>query len=193
VPETPGVRYRGDLERSVVVINDLATRGRRLGLDVVQRVAEDVPVDLVGMRSEVLGGLGPVDHDDLPATIARYRCFLNPIRYTSLGLSLIEAMLAGVPVVALATTELPSVIRDGESGLLGLDAPTLAGHIRRLLDDPDLARRIGAAGQAVARERFGIERFARDWTAVLEEAVDRGSVDRDEPGLEPAVVAEAVA
>ena len=186
VAETPGVHYQGDLARAVVVINDLATRGRRLGRDVVERVAEEAPVDLIGLRSEVLGGLGPLPHDELPSRIARYRCFLNPIRYTSLGLSMIEAMLAGVPVAALATTEIPSVIRHGDSGLLALDAPTLAGHVRTLLDDPALARRIGAAGREVARERFGIERFARDWTRVLEEAMDRGPVDR--PGY-PALAA----
>jgi glycosyltransferase involved in cell wall biosynthesis len=188
VPESPGVRYAGDIERAVVVINDLATRGRRLGRDVVERVGEQVPVDLVGLRSEAMGGLGAVPHDELPWRISRYRCFLNPIRYTSLGLSLIEAMLAGVPVVALATTEIPSVIRDGETGLLALDADGLADHVRVLLDDHVLARRIGAVGREMARERFAIGRFARDWITVLEEAVDRGPVDRPD-GDDPALLA----
>jgi glycosyltransferase involved in cell wall biosynthesis len=57
--------------------------------------------------------------------------------------------------------------------------------MRTLLRDPDLARRVGEAGRAVALRRFGLDRFARDWDAVLREAVDRadrrgarGSVDR---------------
>jgi glycosyltransferase involved in cell wall biosynthesis len=177
VPETPGVRYQGDLERAVAVINDLPTRGRRLGSDVFEAVRSSVPVDLLGLRSESVGGLGPVAHDELPARVARYRCYLNPIRYTSLGLAMIEAMLAGVPVVGLATTELPSVFTHGETGLLAMDAAGLAAGVRQLLDDPALARRIGAAGRELARQRFGVERFARDWTAVLEEAVALGAAE----------------
>jgi hypothetical protein len=178
VPMTPGVVYHGDLPKGVVVINDLATRGRRLGRDVFEEMRATVPVDLLGLRSEALGGLGPVPHEELPARVARYRCFVNPIRYTSLGLSLIEAMLAGVPVVALATTEIPVVLTHGETALLGMDAAGLAGHVASLIDDPALARRIGAAGRDLARERFGIERFARDWTSVLEEAVTLGQAER---------------
>jgi len=51
VPATPGVTYQGDVERAVAVINDLPTRGRRLGRDLFEAVREFVPVDLVGLRS----------------------------------------------------------------------------------------------------------------------------------------------
>jgi hypothetical protein len=178
VPATRGVVYRGDLAKGVVVVNDLATRGRRLGADIVEDLRGRVPLDLLGLRSEAIGGLGPVPHDELPARLARYRCYVNPIRYTSLGLSLIEAMLAGVPVVALATTEIPMVLTHGETALLATDAAGLADGVQALLDDRDLAARIGAAGRDLARTRFGIQRFARDWTAVLEEAVILGRAER---------------
>jgi glycosyltransferase involved in cell wall biosynthesis len=116
------------------------------------------------MGADRLGGVGEVRRGELPAFEARYRFFFNPIRYTSLGLGMLEAMLVGVPVVAFATTEIPTVIEDGVSGFISTDPATLHDAIRALLADRDLAEQIGEAGRQRALERFGIERFARDWT-----------------------------
>ncbi|MFP3344721.1 hypothetical protein R0J87_19785, partial [Halomonas sp. SIMBA_159] len=85
VPE--GVRYTGELERGIVVVNHLAQRGRRLGADVFADVRTRVPLDLVGMDAERLDGIGEVGNLDLAAFTARYRFFFNPIRWTSLGLA----------------------------------------------------------------------------------------------------------
>ncbi|MDQ4077194.1 MAG: glycosyltransferase family 1 protein, partial [Chloroflexota bacterium] len=113
-----GVRYTGEIPRGVVVVNGLRTRGRRLGADVFTRVREEIPLDLVGMKSEELGGLGEVRHDQLPAFEARYRFFFNPIRYTSLGLAVCEAMMVGMPIIGLATTEMVTVVENDVSGYI---------------------------------------------------------------------------
>ena len=76
--------------------------------------------------------------------MADYRFYFHPVRYTSLGLSLCEAMTVGVPVVGLATTELPTVIDDGVNGVIDTDPDRLVDAMRALLDDPALARRLGA-------------------------------------------------
>ncbi len=165
----PSVRYRGDLERGVVAVNNLASRGRRLGLDIFERLREQVPLDLVGMGSEELGGLGEVPPMEFPAFAARYRFFLNPIRYTSLGLAVCEAMTVGLPVVGLATTEMAQVFRNGENGFVATNPAELIAPMQRLLTDPIEARRIGDKGREVALERFSIERFKSDWDALLRE------------------------
>ena len=123
----------------------------------------------------LLGGLAPVPHDQLPALMARYRLYFHPVRYTSFGMALCEAMLLGLPVVALATTEIPTVIEDGRTGFMHTDPAVLVERMRDLLADPGLARLIGEAGQVVARDRFSIERFGRAWNAVLREAADRAA------------------
>src|SRR4051812_19483405 len=102
-------RYTGEIAKGIVVVNHLRRRGRRLGADVFERVNGAVPLDLVGMDAESLGGLGEVPPRDLAKFEARYRFFFNPIRYTSLGLAVIEAMMIGLPVVGLATTEMATV------------------------------------------------------------------------------------
>ncbi len=165
VPE--GVCYSGEIERGLVVVNNMSLRGRRLGADIFDRVRELVPLDLVGIASEEARGLGDVPHYELPAFEARYRFFFNPIRYTSLGLALCEAMMLGMPVVALATTEVATVIENGVSGYIDTDIDRLVGQMRRLLADPSEARRLGNGARHRAIERFNIERFSRDWEAAF--------------------------
>jgi hypothetical protein len=165
-----GVRWTGELDRGLTVVNGLASRGRRLGSDVFERMrGSGVALDLVGMQSEALGGLGEVPAAELPAVAARYRVLFNPIRYTSLGLAVCEAMMLGMPVVALATTEYATAIENGVSGWVDTDVEVLADHLRRLLADPDEARVLGEGARRRALDRFGIERFARDWDAVFHE------------------------
>ena len=163
----PDVRYSGELERGLVVVNGLAGRGRRLGADVVARVREEVPLDLVGMGSEKAGGLGEVPHDRLPAFEARYRFFFNPIRYTSLGLAVCEAMMIGMPIVGLATTEMVTAVENGVSGYVHTDVRYLVERMHELLADPAEARRLGEGARRQARERFRIERFVDDWLDVF--------------------------
>jgi len=62
----PEVRYSGEIERGVVVVNDLASRGRRLGSDVFESARERLPLDLVGMRSEMQSGIGEIAPTELP-------------------------------------------------------------------------------------------------------------------------------
>lgn len=162
-----GVRYGGELARGLVVTNHLARRGRRMGADLFAELRQDVPLDLVGMGSSELGGLGEVEHPQLPALVARYRFLFSPVRYSSLSLSTLEAMMAGVPVVALATAEMATVIEHGVSGFAVTDARRLEAAMHALLKDPGLAQRMGAGARRTARERFSIGRFSADWDAAL--------------------------
>jgi hypothetical protein len=156
-----------ELDRGIVVVNGLPKRGRRLGADVFDRVRREVPLDLAGMLSEPLGGLGDVPRHRLMGLLPRYRFFFNPIRYTSLGLAICEAMALGLPVVGLATTELVTVIENGVNGFIDTDPRRLVARMRELLADRELALRLGRAARQTARTRFGIARFAADWEAVF--------------------------
>jgi len=163
-------QWTGELERGIVVVNNIVRRGRRLGADVFHEARGQVPLDLVGMGSTDAGGLGEVPPPDLPVFEARYRFFFNPIRYTSLGLAVCEAMAVGLPIVALATTEMATVVQNGVTGWSSTDLGVLIGHMRRLLHDRDEAAELGTAAKKVAAERFSIERFARDWGAAFDAA-----------------------
>ena len=161
------VRATRRLERGVAVINGMDWRGRRIGRDVFEAMRAEVPLDLIGLGSESLGGLGPMAQTDLAAAVAEYRFFFHPARYTSLGLTVIEAMTIGLPIVGLATTELPTVIQDRVTGFISNDLRVLVDRMRLLLADADLAALMGEAAREVALGRFSIDRFARDWDRVL--------------------------
>ena len=164
----------GEIERGIVVINHLRSRGRRLGSDVFEQLREHVPLDLVGMAAEEMRGLGEVHPLELTAFAARYRFFFNPIRYTSLGLAVIEAMLIGMPIVGLATTEMVTAIENGVSGFVETDPQKLVPHMRQLLANPQEARRLGEGARRYARERFNIQRFVRDWEQAFAEVTSIG-------------------
>ncbi len=163
------VRYDGRLPRGLAVANHLARRGRRLGADVFSAWREQVPLDLVGMDARASGGLGEIPNLELPGFMARYRFYCHPVRWTSLGLSAVEAMMIGMPVIGLATTELAALVRNGDSGFVDTDPARLVPHMRRLLRAPDEARRLGEGARRIAQERFSIGRFVADWLDVFHE------------------------
>ncbi len=165
------VQYTGELNKGIVVINGIVKRGRRLGYDVFEKVRQKVPLDIVGMFSEDAGGLGEINNRQLSSFIAKYRFFFNPIRYTSLGLSVCEAMMTGVPVVGLATTEMAVTIKNDFSGYVHTDVDFLIDKMQMLLDNPGKAMELGRGAKQTAKERFNIERFKHDWIDTFAAAV----------------------
>ncbi|MQY06314.1 glycosyltransferase [Actinomadura macrotermitis] len=175
----PGYRFKGDMPRAGVVVNDPLKRGRVTGTDLLPRIARAVPLDLFGMRvTDVPRRLGVPPEalwtfEDLPQErmhdeLARRRVYVHPFRWTSLGLSLIEAMMLGLPVVALATTEAIEAVPP-EAGVLTTRVDTLAQAARSLAGDPAHARQLGKEGRAAAAQRYNLSRFLRDWERLLTE------------------------
>ncbi|MEU1885854.1 glycosyltransferase [Micromonospora sp. WMMD987] len=177
----PTVTWTGELDRLAVVINEPVRRGRVTGTDLLARFAEIAPLDVFGMRVAGLADhLGlPADrltsHEDVPqhrmhAELARRRAYLHLCRWTSLGLSLIEAMTIGMPVVALASTEAVEAVPPG-AGALATRVDTLLAAAARFVAEPAEARRAGAEARAAALGRYGLDRFLADWDRLLEEEV----------------------
>jgi glycosyltransferase involved in cell wall biosynthesis len=170
----PGQRYSGELARAAVVINEARRRGRVTGTDLLARFRAAAPIDLFGMDAPALGG-EDLAQAELHAAIARRRVYLHPIRWTSLGLSLLEAMHLGMPVVVLGTTEAFEAVPP-EAGVVSTRLDVLADALRRLIADPDEARERGAAARVAALSRYGLERFLADWDALLARVTGRVEV-----------------
>ncbi|PDP87419.1 glycosyl transferase [Glycomyces fuscus] len=178
VPD-PGYRYTGEVARTGVVLNEPLRRWRFTGTDLLPALAEHVPLDLFGMGvAGVPGHLGLAPprlraHEDLPQgamhdELARRRAYAHPLRWTSLGLSLIEAMMLGLPVAALGSTEAYEAVPP-EAGTVSTDPRVLAEALRAFHEDRDLALRTGKAARAAALRRYGLTRFLDDWDRVLQE------------------------
>jgi hypothetical protein len=176
----PGPLYTGALASLAFVVNEPVRRWRNTGTDLLEHFAEH-PVDAWGIDADLLpaalpgsprlsyaGNLTPTE---LYAAMAQRRAYLHLNRWTSLGLSLIQAMLLGMPVLVLDTTEASRAVPPGAGGL-SADVGVLRREAARLLADPDEAAARGRVAREAALERYGLERFCRAWDAVLERAVD---------------------
>jgi glycosyltransferase involved in cell wall biosynthesis len=169
----PNVAYDGSIPAGITVANSMPRRNRITGLDLFLAAREQVPLQAVGMDAEKIGGRPSMLYRDLHRYTSQYRFLFSPMRYTSLPLAVIEAMTIGMPVVALATTELPTVIENGITGYISCDLDELIGRMKDLIADPSLARRLGANAREVACARFNLDRFAHDWVDAVERVVGR--------------------
>lgn len=165
----PGYRYTGELARAAFVVNEPIRRHRVVGTDLLERFRRRRPVDVFGMESAAIGGLD-LDQQRLHDEMGRRRLYLHLTRWTSLGLSLIEAMHLGMPVVALATTEVPAAVPAG-AGVVSNRLEVLEDALERFCAEPEAAEAAGWAARQVALERYGLSRFLDDWDRLLAEVV----------------------
>jgi glycosyltransferase involved in cell wall biosynthesis len=168
----PEARWSGEEGRLAVVTNEPVRRGRITGTDLFDRFASVAPLDVFGMGVAGLRSARITPYEDPPQhemhrLVARRRVYLHLTRWTSLGLSLIEAMRMGMPVVGLATTEAVAIPPD--AGIFDTRVDTLVEATRWLLEDPVAARALGERARQVALNRYGLDRFLADWDRLLEE------------------------
>jgi glycosyltransferase involved in cell wall biosynthesis len=160
---------------------------RQKGLDVavraLARIRQHEPAAVLVVlgegpereRLEALAGEGvylPGRVGDVASWYRRAEVLVHPARWEGFGLALLEAMLAGRPVVATDVSSAPEIVAGGETGLLVAsdDPAALAEAALELLADPARAAAMGEAGLARARNEFSVARMA-DRTADLYAAV----------------------
>jgi glycosyltransferase involved in cell wall biosynthesis len=116
-------------------------------------VAAAVQAGGLSERVELLGARA-----DIPELLARSDVFVLSSRSEGFPVSILEAMAAGLPVVATDVGGVAEAVEDGETGFLvpAADSEALAGALERLVSDADLRRRLGAAGRARALRLFDV-------------------------------------
>lgn len=166
--ERKGVPQLGDaLARMLAIPNWRAT------------IAGDGEVETTRQRVADLGLGGRVtlpgwlDADRVADLIAEADILVLPSFDENLPISVIEGMASGLAIVATPVGAVEDIVTEGETGLLVPpgDVEALAGAMTRLVTDPDLRRRLGAAGLAVHRARLDIEPYTAALTAVWRSAV----------------------
>lgn len=160
-----------------MVINEPVRRWRATGTDLLPRLAEGIELDVFGMGLENLNqavGLGlarmtPVGDlrtEALHDAMAKRRVYLHPIRWTSLGLALIKAMQLGMPVVALASTEVPRAVPP-EAGVVSTQIDDLTAALRDLAGDHAKAKQYGKNAREFALTHYGLPTFIDRWDTLL--------------------------
>jgi glycosyltransferase involved in cell wall biosynthesis len=180
VPD-PGYLYSGEIPELAVVVNEPVRRGRVTGTDLLPQFAAAAPLQVFGMGGDGLPGhtglpssrltvRGDLATDALHRELARCRVYVHPLRWTSLGLALLEAMHLGMPVLALAPTEAARAVPT-EAGAISTYVHELVRQARILVRDPDEARARGLAARQAALERYSLAPFLEAWDALLEDLV----------------------
>jgi glycosyltransferase involved in cell wall biosynthesis len=100
---------------------------------------------------------------DVRDVLAAVDVLVLPSRKEGLGVSILEGMAMGVPVVASAVGGIPDAVRDGVNGFLvpPEDPAAIAVRIADVLGDPALAERLGRAGREIAGAEFTVEQMGR--------------------------------
>jgi glycosyltransferase involved in cell wall biosynthesis len=131
-----GEKYPGDLER-------VRTRATEAGLDGV--------LHFMGRRPDAL------------SFVAASNIFVNPSSVEGLPVAILEAMALRRPVVAAAAGGVPGIVKDGVTGVLvdPNEPIALATGLRKLIEDPALADRLGEAAQEMVAKEYGLEPMVR--------------------------------
>jgi glycosyltransferase involved in cell wall biosynthesis len=113
--------------------------------------------------------------DDVPDLLGDFDVFAFPSRSEGLPGALVEAMAAELPIVTTPVDGNAELITDGETGLHVpvRDPSALADALRRLLDDPELAQRLGKRAGETAREEYAIERLVSDFERLYDRLTGR--------------------
>jgi glycosyltransferase involved in cell wall biosynthesis len=142
---------------------------------VGERLASDHGEDLEPHFARAAAALGPRlrrlgYRHDVARILAAADVFCLPSHFEGLPMSVIEAMLTGLPVVATDIRGPREQVRDGETGFLvpPMAVEPLAAALGRLAADPALRARMGAAGRAMALDRFDEAKVVARTIALLE-------------------------
>jgi glycosyltransferase involved in cell wall biosynthesis len=175
------VLYAGRLRtrKAVAVLVEAFSRVRerapsarlRLAGDGEQRPALEEQVRRLGL-ADAVHFEGTVPHDRMPALYAAADLFCLPSLYEGFPLAILEAMAAGLPVVATRVAGNPEAVEDGVHGRLveAEDAAALAVALLELIEDTESRRRMGRQARRRVEEEFSIERIGAAYRALWEES-----------------------
>lgn len=146
------------------VLPEIERRGRRLAVDAVGAGAEEFAAEFAGTPIRLAGYA-----ESLEEGLSGHRMFLSPILAgTGVKTKVLDGMSVGLPVVATRLGVEGIDVEDGRHVLLGDTPEAFADAVIRLMDSPELAAEIGAAGRARLRDLMSSERVGAAWAAVLQ-------------------------
>ncbi|HXA83788.1 MAG TPA: glycosyltransferase family 4 protein [Candidatus Dormibacteraeota bacterium] len=178
-----GMVARLDLQKGfeylLQAVRELCVGFRELKVVIVgegpdRKAIEDMIQQYGLQRNVVLAG----HHSDMPGVYAAMDIFVLPSLNEGLPMTILEAMAASKPVIATTVGAVPSVIKDGDTGLLvdPRDADGLRNAIARLLTDVDLCGRMGAAGHEWISQNYTSEVMSLKYRQMYEEVLGLPSI-----------------
>jgi len=163
--------YSGQMACGLRICNFIESRKRILLWDLHKNAFDGVPVELVGHNPDIPGITASKSWDHLKKMLQMHRFYIHtadPRLEDGYNMASIEAMAAGMPV--LGNRHPSSPVEHGVSGFLSDDPDELRQYARMLLDDRDLAVRMGAEARKVVSEHFSTAKFKKAFLQSIETA-----------------------
>lgn len=164
----------------VLIATAATLRDRGKAIRWVSIGGEKYDGDLARVRGEAAAA--GVEHDltflgrrsDALSFVGAANVYVNPSEVEGLPVSILEAMALGRTIVATAAGGVPSVIQDGKTGILVEpgNPEALADGVQRVLDDPELASRLGNEAQVLVERDYGLDQMVKSVEAVYQEVLD---------------------
>ena len=150
------------------VVNDWINRDWCCGFYSWQRIADNLPIRVVG---DTPGLSQPAPNiEKLVEEYYTSRIFLNTSTISPVPTSLLEAMSCGCAVVSTATCMIPEIIENGVNGFISNDEKELRENLVMLLNDEDLASKIGENARKTVLENFSEDKFIQTWQNLFHKA-----------------------
>ncbi len=155
------------------VVNEFPSRDWCCGFNLWKEIASSINCQVVGKCTGTNAGFSQPaqNREHLRYIYQTSSVFLNTSTHSPVPTVLLEAMACGCPVVSTKNCMIPEIIEHGVNGFMSNDANELKSYCDKLLNDPDLARKIGEAGRKTIEERYNLDRFVNNWNNLLYKTV----------------------
>lgn len=152
------------------VVNDWIQRQWCCNFQGWQRITQGLPVRPIG---DTPGLSKPAANtEELVKEYQEAQVFICTATVSPISTALLEAMSCGCACVALATCMVPEIIQNGVNGFISNNENELRQYCIRLLQDKELARKIGANARKTVQEKFGLPTFVNNWNNILYKAAN---------------------
>ncbi len=161
--------YTGENASILRVGNLLKEMDLARGYTISESLLKGFPSKTLGLNPTLESSQISRGFADLLNHYRKCRVYLNtsPDQYEDgYNLSLLEAMATGMPVISIANSTSPIV--NGVNGYISDDIEKLRGHLRELLELPELAKEMGQKARETVQQKFGLEKFLNKWQKLIE-------------------------
>lgn len=160
--------------RVLSVVNDLPNRDWCCGFELWKSVVHDLPYQIVGKcTGEHVNFSQPAQtRTELREYYRQSSIFLNTSLHSPVPTVLLEAMACGCAIVSTDNCMIPDIIQHGKNGLLSNDPKQLNAYCQVLLQNPEMAKKLGLNARKTIVEKYNLQNFVDNWNNLLYSTVN---------------------
>lgn len=165
--------WMGGDHKVLTIVNNYRHRNNTMGFDLFTQIMKCFAINPFGHTQGMSRATKNVD--ELLNIYQKASVFVNTSVWHACPMVLLEAMSVGCPVVTTSSAMLTEIVEDGVNGFIADDIDMMKTKIQNILDNPDMAKKIGQKARQTIVDRFGSEKFVKNWQEVLKCAIDQPS------------------